>query len=237
MKVKRYPFYVGITTLVVTTVILLTGLFLWISHRESRTTAIQMADRLFSEINEKTLERYENALTSVAVLTGSAVRMPGMATEPVGGGLSHPGLSLMFEALTFYEYLFSLYCGYDSGTFIQVIAVRNEPKLLHRFNAPAGTLFVLRTISSDAEENLRQHWFFLNAQQKIIGERAALDPDYDPRIRSWYIRAQKEESAFYTDPYIFSAAQIPGVTCAEKLVHGGGRLWCRHYAWPFFTVP
>jgi HD-GYP domain-containing protein (c-di-GMP phosphodiesterase class II) len=222
MIVKRYPFYVGITTLVVTTVILLTGIFLWISHRESRTTAIQMADQLFSEINEKTLERYEHALASVAVLAGSAVRMPGMATEPVGGGLSHPGLALMFEALTFYEYLFSLYCGYDSGAFIQVVAVRNEPKLLHRFSAPKGTQFVLRTISIDAEGNLKQRWFFLNAQQNIIGERTALDPDYDPRVRLWYIRAQKEKTAFYTDPYIFSATKIPGVTCAERLVHGGG---------------
>jgi hypothetical protein len=35
-------------------VLTLTGLFLWISHRESKTAAIQVADRLFSEINEKT---------------------------------------------------------------------------------------------------------------------------------------------------------------------------------------
>ena len=222
MKIKRYPFYVGITTLVVTTVILLTGLFLWISHRESKTAAIQMADHLFSEINEKTLERYENTLESIAALAGSAVRMPGMATEPVGGGLSHPGLALMFEALTFYDYLFSLYTGYDNGTFLQVFAVRNEPKLLNYFNAPPGTIFVLRTISTDAEKSLKQSWYFLNKQKKITGERTDLDLDYDPRKRPWYIRAQEEETAFYTDPYIFSSTQIPGITCTERLVDKGG---------------
>ena len=111
MMIKRYPFNVGISTLIVAIVIILTVLFLWISHSESKAVAIQMADRLFSEINAKTLERYENALESVAVLAGSAARMPGMATLPVGGGLSHPGMSLMFEALTFYDYLFSTYIG------------------------------------------------------------------------------------------------------------------------------
>ena len=68
LRVKRYPFYIGITTLVVVIVVTLTGMFLWISHRESRTAAIGMADRLFSEINEKTLERYESGLESVAVV-------------------------------------------------------------------------------------------------------------------------------------------------------------------------
>ena len=61
LKIKRYPFYVGITTLIVAIVVILTGMFLWISHRESKAAAIQMADRLFSEINEKALERYESA--------------------------------------------------------------------------------------------------------------------------------------------------------------------------------
>jgi hypothetical protein len=62
MMIKRYPFNVGLSTLIVAIVIILTGLFLRISHRESKAVAIQMADRLFSEINAKTLERYFRGL-------------------------------------------------------------------------------------------------------------------------------------------------------------------------------
>ncbi len=91
-KTKRYPFYIGITTLVVIIVVTLTGMFLWISHRESKIAAVRMADRLFSEINAKTLDRYERALESVAVLAGSAARIPGMDSPPVDDGMSHPGL-------------------------------------------------------------------------------------------------------------------------------------------------
>ena len=222
MMNKRYPFYVGITTLILSIVIILTGLFLWISHRESKAAAIQMADRLFSEINTKTLERYESALESVAVLAGSAARMPGMTTLPVGGGLSHPGMSLMTEALAYYEYLFSTYIGYDNGNFLQIIAVRNQENLQRLYEAPAETYFIIRSIAFNSEEQVTQRWLFLNREQQVIGERTGLDPDYDPRTRPWYVRAQHESTAFYTEPYIFSATKIPGITCAEKLVSGGG---------------
>ena len=49
-----------------------------------------------------------------------------------------------------------------------------------------------------------------------------MDPDYDPRTRPWYVQAQREETAFYTEPYVFSSTKLPGVTCAEKLISGGG---------------
>ena len=222
MKIIRYPFYIGISTLIVAIVITLTGLFLWISHRESKAAAIQMADHLFTEINTKTMERYESALESVAVLAGSAARMPGMATLPVGGGLSHPGMTLMLEALTFYDYLFSTYVGYDNGSFIQVVAVRDKPDLRRLFDAPSGTFFILRSIATDSEGRLKQRWLFLNRKRQVTGERAELDPNYDPRTRPWYVQAQQEANAFYTEPYIFSATKIPGITCAEKLTAGGG---------------
>ncbi len=222
LKIKRYPFYVGITTLIVAIVIILTGMFLWISHRESKAAAIQMADRLFSEINEKTLERYENALESVAVLVGTAARMPAMATLPVGGGISYPGLPLMLETLSYYDYLFSLYTGYDDGSFIQTVAVRDNPELRRIFDAPVGTAYVLRSISVDADGNLKQRWHFLNRERQITGQRTDLDPGYDPRERPWYKRAQQEDTAFFTEPYVFSSTKVPGVTCAERLLDGDG---------------
>ncbi|MBR9987242.1 MAG: HD domain-containing protein [Desulfosarcina sp.] len=222
LKIKRYPFYVGITTLIVTIVVILTGMFLWISHRESKAAAIQMADRLFSEINAKTMERYESELEAVAVLVGTAARMPAMATLPVGGGMSYPGLTLMLEALSYYDYLFSLYTGYGDGSFIQIVAVRDNAQLRRLFDAPAGTAYVLRSISADADGNLKQRWHFLNRERQITGERTELDPGYDPRIRPWFVRAQQEETAFYTEPYIFSSTKLPGITCAEKLIYGDG---------------
>ena len=219
---KRIPFYIGITTLVVVIVVTLSGLFLWISHRESKTAAIQMADRLFSEINAKTLERYESTLESVAALAGAAARMPGMASAPSEDGMAHPGMEVMLEALAFYDFIFSTYCGYAQGSFIQVVAVRDQSELRQLFTAPPGTVYVLRTITVDSTGAVKQRWRFLNQGRQVIGERDDLDPNYDPRIRPWYTRAQREETAFFTKPYIFSATKLPGITCAQKLLSGDG---------------
>lgn len=222
LKIKRYPFYIGITSLVVVIVLTLTGLFLWISHRESRTAAIQVADRLFSEINEKTLERYEKALESVAVLAGTAARMPGMAGVPSADDMSHPGMELMFRALDFYKYIFSTYVGFDDGSFIQVIAIRDQPELRVLFEAPVGTMYTLRSVFTDSQGVREQHWRFLNLEQQVIGKRDNLDPDYDPRTRAWYTRAQQEDTTFFTAPYVFSSTKLPGITCAKSMMDGSG---------------
>lgn len=219
---KRVPFYIGITTLVVIIVVVLSGLFLWISHRESKVAAIQMADRLFTEINAKTLQLYENALESVAILAGTATRIPSMAMRPTPDGVSHPGMAVMVEALAFYDFLFSTYCGYDDGSFIQIVAVRNQAELRQLFAAPAGTYYILRTIAADEAGSLQQRWRFLDQNHRVIGERDDLDPNYDPRKRPWYTRAQEETTAFFTRPYVFSSTKLPGITCAERLLHGGG---------------
>ncbi|MFY9943477.1 MAG: cache domain-containing protein, partial [Desulfobacterales bacterium] len=221
-KTKRFPFYIGITTLVVVIVATLSGLFLWISHRESKAAAVQMADRLFSEINTKTLQRYRNALESVALIVGAAARMPGMASTPAEDGMGHPGIEVMLKALESYDFLFSTYCGYDDGSFIQIVAVRDKPELRHLFGAPAGTVCVLRTISADSTGALKQRWHFLDQNRQVVGERNDLDPDYDPRVRPWFISAQEGQTAFFTAPYIFSSSKLPGITCAEKLFYGGG---------------
>ena len=219
---RRLPFYVGITTLVVIIVIALSGLFLWISHRESKIAAIQMADRLFTEINAKTLARYENALESVAALAASAARMPGMEKHPVQDGISHPAMPVMLNALSFYDFLFSTYCGYSDGSFIQIIAVRNKPEFRKLFAAPPATYYVLRTITMDDSGTRKQRWCFLDQNHQLIGEMNNLDPGYDPRGRPWYNRAQKEKGTFFTKPYVFSSTRLPGITCAEQLLHGGG---------------
>lgn len=218
----RYPFYVGITTLIVTVVLVLSGVFFWISRRESTSAAIKMADQLFVEVNQKIMERYQNSLASVAVLAGASARMPGMATLPEGDGQAHPGMELMFASLNFYDYLLSLYCGYEDGSFIQVTATRGDLKMIEPFGAPRETYYVLRTISMDAEGGRRERRLFLNAQRKVVGSTDDTAPVYDPRKRDWYQQARQQDNAFFTDPYLFNATQVAGVTCAKKLVFGSG---------------
>ena len=225
LRKKRMPFYAGITTLVVVIVIVLSVLFLWI-NRESKVAAIRMADHLFTTINQKGLQLYEDSLESVALLTGSFVKMPSMTVMPLAGDLSHPGIPVMLHALSSHKLIFSFYCGYEDGSFIQVIAAGNNAKTRQLYHAPEQTAFILRTIAPASSGSMQQHWLFLDHDIKLIGKAQDIDPGYDPRRRAWYTRAKTEQDAFFTPPYVFSSSHLPGITCARRLMNGGGVLGC-----------
>ena len=219
---RRVPFYLSITTLVLVVVVTLTALFLWISHKESSQAAISTSDTIFSEVNEKMVERYRNALGSVAVLAGSAVLMPGMSNNPVSDGMAHPALPVMLKFLDHYTYLFSLYTGYSNGNFLQVIAPRANPDILAAYDAPVATHLIVRCIASDGAGRRKQSWRFLDRDRRIIERRMDADPAYDPRKRPWYRKALGSNKAIFTDPYVFSSSRLPGITCAEELFPKNG---------------
>jgi HD-GYP domain-containing protein (c-di-GMP phosphodiesterase class II) len=218
---RRYPFYITITTLMVVVVVLLAGMFLWISHRESRDAGIRTADRIFAEINEKIIAKYEGKLEAVVVLTEAASSMPGMAALPEGGETGLSGLALMFNALALHEFLFSAYVGNEKGDFLQIIAVRDQPEHRDLFSAPPGTVYALRTISTDDHGTRREHWRFESHGRRLIEERVGLDPDFDPRTRPWFVRALQGEKPVFTEPYVFMSTETPGITCAQRVPDGG----------------
>jgi len=222
LNTRRFPFYISITTLVVAIIVVLTGIFLWINHEESSDVAMDLADRFFSEVNEKMAERYESALEAVAVLAGSASLMAGMAEKPIDEGLSHPGLNFMVKALGHFGYLFSVYTAYPDGSFMQVTASRGSAAVNAKLAAPEDTWFVVRTIIKVPNGTSRQFWSFLDQNEDLIFVRLEFDPLYDPRQRPWFQKALEADQAVYTDPYVFSSSKRPGMTCAEQLAGKGG---------------
>jgi len=222
LNTRRFPFYISITTLVVSIVIVLTGVFLWINHKESSSVALDLADRFFSEVNEKMAARYESALEAVAVLAGSASLMPSMAEKPIDEGLSHPGLAFMIKALAHFDHLFSLYTAYPDGSFIQVTATRGSETVNAKLAAPEDTWFVVRTIITIPNSTSRQFWSFLDQAGELIFVRLEFSPPYDPRERPWFRKALVSDQAVYTSPYVFSATKLPGITCARQLASKNG---------------
>ncbi len=222
LNTRRFPFYISITTLVVVIIVALTGVFLWINDRESSAVALDLADRFFSEVNEKMAERYGSALEAVAVLAGSAALMPNMAEKPIDEGLSHPGLNFMVKALGHFDYLQSLYMGYSDGTFMQVTASRGNSAINAKLAAPDDTWFIVRTIINVTDGISRQFWSFLDQNEELIFVRLEFDSSYDPRQRPWYHKALESDRAVFTSPYVFSSSKLPGITCAEQLTGKGG---------------
>ncbi|MBC2717340.1 MAG: GAF domain-containing protein [Desulfobacteraceae bacterium] len=219
---RKYPFYIGITTLMISIVVSLTGIFFWISYKESSFAALQTADRLFDEINEKVSERYQHTLSSVAIFASTASISPAMAQPPIDDGLSHPVMKLIIKKLKQYDYILSIYTGFNDGSFFQVTAAREQPEILQKYNAPDNTSFIIRSISLNEDGIRRLFWRYLDDDLKIIGKTDEMVVDYDPRERPWYGKAMKSEKTVFTEPYMFKTARIPGITCAEKFFDNSG---------------
>jgi len=219
---KRVNFYISIATLVVILVSVLTGVYLWNIHRESSAAAMKMADRLFEEITGRVVGRFHLLLGSVNVLADSGANMPDMIEEPVYDGLSHKSLEFMIRSVENFNYIFSVYSGYSSGNFLQVIAPRGNELILSKYEAPVDTRYIVRSITHDSDGIRKQYWRFLDLHRHVVGARTETYPEYDPRKRPWYLQGLGVDKSIFTDPYIFASSKEPGITCARHLLGRGG---------------
>jgi adenylate cyclase len=173
-------------------------------------------------VTGKVVERMTLLLGSVATLAGATSAMAGFVEEPIYDGLSHQGLEFFVRALEAQDHVYSIYIGYGSANFLQVIAPRGEPETLSTFMAPKGTRFIVRTITRDSDWRRKDYWRFLDGGRHVVGARTESDPVYDPRKGPWYDLGLTSTSHAFTDPYVFDSLKKPGITVARRIVGSGG---------------
>ncbi|MDX1571717.1 MAG: SpoIIE family protein phosphatase [Xanthomonadales bacterium] len=99
----------------------------------------------------------------------------------------------------------------DAGGNYFIVRRTEGTDLLERFEAPAGTRFVVDHVDA---EGLHLRWFHDNALEEI-GERRLSRSEYDPRIRPWYTAAMDADNTVATDPYVFYFMAVIGMTTAH----------------------
>jgi adenylate cyclase len=217
------PLYVSIGTIFVTITAIILLAITWNSYREGSEAALEMADRLFDEVTGKVTERMNLMLGSIAILADAASAMPVFVQEPVYDGLSHPGLEFLIRALEGHDHVHSIYLGYGSANFLQVIAPRSDAKVLSIYRAPEGSHLIVHTITRDSDGLRKDYWRFLDRDRHVIAARTEPDPSYDPRKRPWYDLGLTASSPVFSDPYVFAfPMHQPGVTAARRITGGGG---------------
>jgi adenylate cyclase len=218
------PLYLSIGTIFVTITAIILLAITWNSYRESSAAALQMADHLFGEVTGKVLEHMNLMLGSIAALADAASAMPGIVEEPVYDGLSQRTLEFLIRTLEAHDHVYSIYIGYGTANFLQVIAPRGDPEVRSTFAAPDGTRFIVRAITRDSDGHRRDYWRFLDQDRHVVGARTKPDPAYDPRKGSWFGLGLTASSHVLTDPYVFYALKKPGITVARRIIGGGAVL-------------
>jgi len=94
----------------------------------------------------------------------------------------------------------SVFIADEQGSYVQV---RREPK--------AATRYIDRSIPIANEK-----WLYRDDNYVIIDETEK-SPTFDPRIRPWYVNTADEKKTYWTDVYLFTTAQTPGISATYPL--------------------
>ncbi len=108
-----------------------------------------------------------------------------------------------FDQMAIYPHFAGIYFGAPNGDFYDV---RRS-----NVHAPEG----YRTKMIRHPDGVRQvDLIYRDRDLNTIAQEKDLNDTYDPRLRPWYKKAQREGDIVWTDPYVFFTSQKPGITIA-----------------------
>lgn len=195
--------------------LLLGSVLAWQGYRGLRQTLVTAAGDGAQQVG-KTIEERARRLVEPAQ---SSIRL--LAFNPPASDLQQrlQRLPQLVETLNANRMLSAAYLGYPSGDFMLVRRLR-DPQLLERFAAPAGTVFLVQSVSHGADGSILGEWRFYDRALNLLATLLKPDYRYDPRTRPWFSQANAQAGTVLTRPYVFFTTGEIGLTMAQRSVDG-----------------
>lgn len=209
--------YVVIAGIMILTVVGLLGGIVWYNFDKTRALTIMSAERLLAETGDKTINRLRLFYDPVIAVVALASRVPQVSTAAAGSETQRP--MMMMTGLQRYPQIFSLYVGFDDGSFEMVTRVSGDERAAARktIGAPDDAVFAHELVEVGGDGAHRASWTFLDREGKLIDSRAAADTAYDPREREWYRLARDNDALQHSEPYLFASSRQIGITISRRL--------------------
>lgn len=203
---------IAVVTLVLASVVWWQGRLL--AEESARERFAALAQRVTTEFDAKLQVALDLAHTLAAA---QADALP--ATHAPSYGESW--LPLWWAALERHPHLYGLYVGLDDSRFLQMIAVRQDPRITAALQAPPSTHHSVRRILVPPVGPRLEHWRHFDAQGTLLAERT-VPSSYNPTERGWYRDAQARHHAIVSPAYTFASNQALGITTATPLAAAAG---------------
>jgi adenylate cyclase len=212
---RRWPTYVGITSLLLFIIVALAGGIIWYNSRKSSELAIADAERLMKEADDKIIDRIRLLYDPMYAIVGIASLVPDLTTPASAENAS--AKALLLRALRIYPQILSLYVGFDNGAFFMVthLAGGKAADLRKALLAPADAVFAEEIITPEAGGRNIARWVFLAEDGAEVGRRDPAPP-FDPRQRPWYAAAKQTEVVEHSDLYVFASNGESGFTLSRS---------------------
>ncbi len=209
-KKRRIALQLQISTAFLTLVLIVAGTIGGYGYYTSRKMLESSTADLVARINSDTARQIDQTLDSVAMAVDLLTQTTLSTTRTMGERQER--LPLMRQMLRNAESIVSIYAAYGSGDFFMLRSIRSQADA-KSFGAPQGARYLLQEIDRSASPP-RGTFIFMDEELNTLREDNK--PDYpasfDPRTRSWYERALREDETVVSDPYVFFTTGKVGIT-------------------------
>nr|WP_085757329.1 HD domain-containing phosphohydrolase [Oceanicoccus sagamiensis] len=211
---RKYPLHIHISTLLVTMIILLGGSLVWLSYNQSTQLISSASNQLFEDLAQDSLDQFNNHFEPVS----SALHV--LAANDYSGPTFDTGLNyspLLASLLKRYPQTTTLQIGWPNGDYF-VMRYLNSDYKKQLFNPPPGAAFIADHIRHSETGAHPQTRVFFDKEMTILDQLDFGTSDYDPRKRSWFKEAPRNQGNYLSEPYLFYFLKQPGLTSARKAV-------------------
>lgn len=221
---RRRPVRLGFKTSIIAlfvAIVLLIGLTLvYLSFSRISAVTDSAASQFIEKVAELAADRIGSQLKLVRDNLDILKALPPIQAAAIE---DNPRLiELLAAMLKNNAQLFSLYAGYEDGSFLQLDALEGAgSEARARLEAPAQAAFRLVVISRPEPGRQKSRRLFLSDRLELVRELPG-PSDYDPRERPWYKDASRRDGSWLTGPYVFFATGKQGYTIQSALEQGKG---------------
>ena len=214
----RLGFKTSIITLFVAIVLVIGLALVYLSFERITAVTDTAASQFIGKVAELSADRIGSQLKLVRDNLEILNALPPIQSADID---DNPRLvALLAAMLKNNNQLFSLYVGYDDGSFIEMDALDGAGREARaRLEAPEQAAFRMVVISRSDPAQVTSRRLFLSDQLETIRELPG-PLDYDPRERPWYKDGARRDGSWLTGPYFFFATGKQGYTVQSALKQG-----------------
>lgn len=185
-----------------------------LTYEQGRRMALATAEEQMNQLSQYTIDRYRSLFNDgYSTVTVASVLKPLLSPPSVDLAAK---TDFLIKTLEGSPYMDGFYVGYPDGGFLHAVAVERNPGWAEALDAPAGTVFAVRTIDR-TDIGPVSTWRFLDKAGAVIGERSTGQVSYDPRKRPWYRAASNGGEPVAVGPYVTATTKSLALTLAAPM--------------------
>lgn len=203
-KAKKSSFKIKIIQVFILLIFITIFGLSFLYYYRSTDIILDLSDQTAREISDKIVERTINYIEVPAVQTKTLSNLIGdQKIIP-----HHQEIwKYAWEQLLVFPQVQSIFVADFSGNYVQV---RREPKF--------ATRYIDRSMGTGKEK-----WLYRDQDYNLISELTRI-PTFDPRTRPWFKNTKKDKRIYWTDVYVFTTAQTPGISASYPVLNKEGEL-------------